>query len=171
MIKLMKWLDIAALSVAALSIVVMMLIVSWDAVSRYLLHAPLVWSFEIITYYLLGISLYMAVSATFKDGDHVNIDLFRLMFPARLRNWIDVVWCLMAAFVFGLIAYAAWKAMGQSMDRNQFFPGIIRWPAWVSYVPIIVGSSLTVLRLALHSFELAVWGKDEDVVTFGEPTE
>ena len=171
MIKLMKWLDIAALSVAALSIVVMMLIVSWDAVSRYLLHAPLVWSFEIITYYLLGISLYMAVSATFKDGDHVNIDLFRVFFAPWVRARLDAAWCLLSAGAFAIMVYGAVKQSLRALERGTFMPGYIMWPAWITYAIIALGLAVLTLRLVLHAAQLTLRGEDNQVTVSGEPTE
>lgn len=169
--RLMNWLDTAAIAISGLCLIVMMLIVSWDTFSRYALGAPLVWSFEIISYYLLVISLYLAISPTFTRDDHVSIDLFRQMFPDRLRDWIDVIWCLMAAAVFALIVWASWRSLGHSFQRNQFFPGLIRWPAWISFLPIVIGTGLIVLRLVVHAAELAFRGRRPGVTLPGGTTE
>ena len=139
--RLMKWLDLAGMAIAVICILVMMLITSYDALSRYLLNGPLIWSFEIINYYLLGFTLFFAVAPTFATGSHISIDLFRRMFPVRLRNWIDVVWCLLAAAAFALIAYAAWGELHKAVDRRLFYPGLVRWPAWIAYLPIMTGSA------------------------------
>lgn len=168
---LMKYLDRLSITVAILSTVMMMLIVSYDALSRYAFNAPLPWAFELITYYLLITALYMAVSTTFARGDHINIDLFRLLMPTWLRTRLDAIWGLMAAAVFGLIAWGAWDEMLHAYSRNEFLPGYITWPAWVSYLPILVGTFILVLRLLVHSFNLAVFGEDEDLILQGEPSE
>lgn len=148
------------MSAACVSIVVMMLITSYDASARYLFNAPLIWSYEVISYYLLAFTLYLAVAATFASGDHVSLDLFRSMFPTRLRNWFDVIWCLLVALAFCLFVYAAWHDMMRAYNRGAFYPGFLRWPTWPSFLPIILGGGLTVLRVLFHAWELAVHGRD-----------
>lgn len=169
--KVIRWLDTAVMGVAALAVLVMMVIVSYDAISRYVFNAPLIWAFEIIAYYLLGFALYFAVSPTFSNGDHISIDMFRAMFPVRLRDWLDVLWCLLAAAAFAAIAYAAWHELQVTAARRRFFPGLLRWPAWISYVPIVVGCSVVTLRLTFHAFILAVYGSKSGAAILGEGNE
>lgn len=168
MLKLLHRLELAALALAALCICAMMLIVSYDAISRYALNAPLPWAFELITYYLMIAALYFAVSMTFSSGDHINIDLFRNLIPPALRARLDALWCLMAAAIFAVIAWGAAAEMLHSYERREFLPGYITWPAWASYLPIALGTGLTVLRLVAHAVVLLIHGEDTDVAEIGE---
>lgn len=169
--RAITWLERLSLGVAVLTGVLMMLIVSYDAISRYAFNAPLPWAFEIITNYMLITALYMAVSATFTHGDHINIDLFRHLMPAGLRARLDAVWGLLAAAAFGIVAYGAWREMMRAIARNAFLPGYFTWPLWVAYLPILIGAGILVLRLVVHSANLAIRGEDPSVAVHGEPNE
>lgn len=164
MSKTILILERLTLALAVFCVAAIMLIVSWGAVSRYAFRAPLPWAFELITYYLLIAATYFAVSATFQQGDHINIDLFRGMMPPRLRAGLDVVWTLLAAAIFAIITYGAWSEMTHAYARNEFLPGYITWPAWVSYIPIVLGFGLLVLRLLAHALVLAIHGRDPEVL-------
>ncbi|MCB1396659.1 MAG: TRAP transporter small permease [Rhodobacteraceae bacterium] len=169
--RAITWLEQLSLGVAVVTGILMMLIVSYDAISRYAFNAPLPWAFEIITNYMLIIALYMALSATFTNGDHINIDLFRILMPGWLRARLDTVWGLMSAVAFGLVAYGAWREMMRAIARNAFLPGYFTWPLWVAYLPILIGAGILVLRLVVHSVDLLIFGEDKDVVVHGEPNE
>lgn len=151
------------LGVAVICVALIMFIVSYDAVARYVLRAPLPWAFELITYYLLIAATYLAVSATFQQGDHINIDLFRTMMSKRLRAILDVIWSVLAALIFAIITYGSANEMSHAWQRNEFLPGYITWPAWLSYLPILLGFGLLVLRLLAHALALLTRGEDPDV--------
>ncbi len=155
------------MAVAVLAVLLMMLITSWDAVARYVFHAPLPWAFQLITYYLLGTALYLAVSATFSHGDHINIDLFRPHIPRRLRSALDAVWSLLAMLVFGIIGWGGFQSLAHAWERHEFLPGYFVWPAWLAYLPIVLGSSLMALRLLHHAVMLVLHGADRDVAIPG----
>lgn len=160
----LSWLERLILSLSVLSVTLIMLIVSYDAFSRYVLHAPLPWAYELITYYLMLAATYFAISATFQAGDHINIDLFRKYIPDALRARLDALWSLLAAVIFGIVAYGAWTEMMHAYARNEFLPGYITWRAWISYLPIVLGFGLLVARLLLHAVLLLVEGKDRYVI-------
>ena len=169
--KVILILERACMAIAITAVAVMMAIISYDALSRYLFNAPLPWAFQVVSYYLLGVALFLAVSATFSASDHINIDLFSAKMPVRLRNWIDVVWGLMMVIVFSILAIAAWKSMMTAWNRNSFLPGHISWPAWISHLPIVLGAGLMSLRLLNHCYRLARSGADPDVAVVGEATD
>ena len=159
------------MALAMLCVFLIMLIVTYDAVSRYAFNAPLSWAFELVTYYLMVIAVYFAVSSTFTHGDHVNISLFSDMMPRRPRASVECVWSLMAAAVFAVIAYGTWENTLSAFRRDEFLPGIIVWPAWLSHLPIPLGAGLTALRLVLHAWTLATRGEDPAVLSPQEPME
>ena len=97
--QFLKRLEQASMLIAVAAITLIMLIVSFDAILRYLFNSPLQWSYELVGYYLMVVGIYFALSGTFTSGDHVNITLVRDMLPKRLLAWLDIVWCLVAAVV------------------------------------------------------------------------
>ncbi|MFT3973779.1 MAG: TRAP transporter small permease [Amaricoccus sp.] len=161
--RIINRLEDAALAIAVVCVVFLMLAVSYDAASRYLFNHPQLWVFDVVRYYVLIATVYLAVSATFRHGDHIQIELFRDKIPKPLRARLDAVWSLLAALAFAVMAYGAYKSMGKAIQRNQFLPGDIVWPAWISYLPIALGCGLMTLRMILHAVRMLVHGRDEDV--------
>lgn len=161
--KLIRWLEQGAMAVAIVCVASIMLIVSVDAIGRYVFKAPLPVTFELVTFYLLITAVYMALAATYRQGDHINIDLLQTRMSPRWRAGFDIVCSLLAAAVFALIAYGTWQHMVDAYRGREFIPGIIVWPVWLSYLPIPLGTALLVARLLHHSATLARHGTDPHV--------
>lgn len=171
MTRLLNRIEFISMSIAILAVALIMVIISMDAVLRYAFNAPLRWAFELVSYYLMVIGVYFAVSTTFTSGDHISITLLRDVIPPRLRAWIDVVWVSIAAVIFGFMAYGTYHHTISARENVEFIPGIILWPAWLSHLPIPLGCALLVLRLVHHAITLAVTGQDPSVEEHGEPNE
>lgn len=169
--RLIWRLEQLTMAVAVGCVVLLMLVVSADAVGRYVFASPLPWAFELISYYLLIVVTYGALSSTFQRGDHIHLDLIKRLFPKRLSAWLEVVYSLLAAVVFSLIAYGAWHELVESYLAKEFLPGYIIWPAWLAYLPIVIGAALLVMRLLHHSWMLARLGHDPAVETESESVE
>lgn len=169
--RIIKFTEQASLLIALLAVAIIMVVVSLDAVLRYAFNAPLQWASELVRYYLMVVGIYFAVSATFTHGDHVNITLLRGYIPQRLRAWLDVIWCLMAAAVFAVIAYGTWGNVTHAYARTEFIPGYVIWPSWLSHLAIPLGAGLIVLRLVHHSMVLLLRGADPDVAEEGDNAE
>ena len=169
--KLIKRLDQAAMLLAVIAAAMIMVFVSIDATLRYAFNAPLRWAFELVRYFLMVFVIYFALTATFVKGDHVNITLFRDMMPKRLVAWIDIAWCLLAALIFGVIAYATWGNVSYAWEHREFIPGYFLWPSWLSHLPIPLACGLLVIRLLHHCYVLATVGADAEVEDHAEDIE
>jgi TRAP-type C4-dicarboxylate transport system permease small subunit len=161
--KLIRWLEQGAMAVAVVCVASIMLVVSVDAIGRYLFKAPLPVTFELVTFYLLITAVYMALAATYRQGDHINIDLLLARMSPRWRAGFDIVCSLLAAAVFALIAYGTLQHTIDAYRGREFIPGIIVWPMWLSYLPIPLGAALLVARLLHHSATLARQGTDPHI--------
>jgi TRAP-type C4-dicarboxylate transport system permease small subunit len=163
--KIIRRLEQVEMAVAAICVVTIMLVVSADALGRYIFKAPLQVTFELVTFYLLIAAIYFALSETYRHGDHINIDLIHANLPKRIRAWVDIVCSALAAVVFAVIAYGAWRHMIEAYVHKEFIPGYIVWPVWLSYLPIPLGAALLVIRLLHHIGVLARRGEDPDIET------
>lgn len=157
---LISRLEKAAIFIAVVCLVLIMFIVSSDAVLRYAMNAPIPWAFEIVTYYLIIISVYFTLSPAFRSGDHINIGLIRSLMSMRVRAWLDFLCSALALVVFVFIAYGALHHSSVALSRNEFLPGYTMWPAWLSHLPVAIGAFLLVLRLAHHCYTLVRLGHD-----------
>lgn len=161
--KLIRRLEQAGMAVAVVCVVAIMLVVSADALGRYLFKSPLPVTFELVTFYLLVASIYMAIAATYRHGDHININLIQNKLPKAVRNASEVVFCVLTVIVFALIAWGALQHSIEAWRRKEFIPGYIIWPVWLSYAPIPIGAALLMLRLLHHCGRLATRGDDPSV--------
>lgn len=143
------------MGIAVVATVITMITASYDAIARYLFNAPLSWGFEFIAYYMLVVIPYFSLSATYSAGDHLRFDLIHQKLPSKFRNMTDFISTLATAVVFTVIGYAAWAHVIEAYESNAFIPGIIMWPVWLSYLPIVIGTGLLVLRLIIECYSLA----------------
>lgn len=161
-------LEQVAMGIAVLCMVIIMLTISYDAIARYVFNSPLPWAFDLVTYYLMITAVYGALASTFTHGDHVAITLFQPMIPRRLRIVIESVCSVLVAIVFLVIAYGAGHATHEAYLRNEFLPGYIVWPAWLSQLPVPIGCALLALRLLHHGWTVFRDGEDPHVQAFHE---
>lgn len=152
--KTIRWFERVCLALAITSVVAIMLLVSYDSIVRYVTHRPLPWTFQLISYYLMGFALYLAISATFQNGDHIALDLFRPKFSPLVRRITDLLWGILATGTFVLISYGAWNQMLHAYITQEFMPGHIIWPAWLAFAPVVLGAGVFVLRLLQQCYAL-----------------
>lgn len=157
--------------IAIFATAMIMVLVSLDAILRYGFNSPLRWVFELVTYYLMVIALYFALSSTFTHGDHVSIDLLRDMMSPRVRRVLDIVWVLASAVVFCFLAYGTGRHTISAWQNNDFIPGYFLWPSWLSHLAIPLGIALIILRLVHHAIILIVSGDDPSVEEHGDIVE
>ena len=156
MYRLICKLEKVAMSIAITAAVIVMITASYDAITRYLFNSPLSWGFEFIAYYMLVVIPYFSLSATYSAGDHLRFDLVHQKLPSGLRRFTDLVSSLATAIVFAIIAYSAWTHLVEAYETNAFIPGVIMWPVWLFYLPIVIGAGVFVLRLIAECCSL-VW--------------
>jgi len=161
---LIRRLEQAGLALAGLCICLVMFTVSADALMRYAFRAPLQWATDLTSFYLLVGAAYLAISSTFTAGDHININLLHQRLPARLRAATDSLCALAYLAVFALVGYLAWEAATQALRNQEYMPGYIEWPVWLSYLPIPLGMAILCLRLVHHICMLLRRGEDPNVV-------
>ncbi|MBN9574530.1 TRAP transporter small permease [Alicycliphilus denitrificans] len=161
---LIRRLEQVGLALAGLCICLVMLTVSADALMRYALHAPMQWATDVTSFYLLVGAAYLAISSTFTAGDHININLLHQRMPVRLRAVTDALCALAYLAVFALVGWLAWETAVEALHNQEYMPGYIEWPVWLSYLPIPLGTGILCLRLVHHIFMLLTRGQDPHVV-------
>jgi len=163
-----KRLEQALMAVAVGIIILVMLIVAYDAFSRYAFNAPLPWAFEGIKYYLLVTLTYFAVSSTFQHGDHIGVDLFYNMVAPQTRRVFGLISATLMLVLFAAITWGTLQVVGTQFERGAIVPGYFALPAWLSYLPVALGSALMCARLITHIVALLRHGHDPDVVEHSE---
>lgn len=138
---------------AALATGAIMVIVSLDTVLRYSFHAPLTWSIDIVSHYLMVALFYLAVSYAFEKGDHIRMLAFRRLVGARVMAFIDAVIYACVAFIFATIGTRMFATMLHQWQAGESFIGVYRYPSWITSAPLALGCLLLVARLAVRTLQ------------------
>jgi TRAP-type C4-dicarboxylate transport system permease small subunit len=164
-------LEQVAMVIAVCCVVTIMFVVSFDAIFRYSINSPIPWAADLVTYYMMVLLVYFSLSPTYRAGDHMNINLIMTMLPRRVQSLVDLTCSLLAVTAFSIVSYGAFLHAADAFKGNEFLPGYILWPAWLSHAGVAIGAGLLVVRLVHHAYMLAKLGRDPFVDLEGESTE
>lgn len=146
--KLLCSVERVTLSISCVLTVFVMLIVSADAISRYLLNAPIGFTFDLVIMYIMPATLFCALSFTLRHGAHVNVDL--IVGYLRPRQF-DILSGLLMLIAFPLVLFLGtegavntWRAwLGGDVTT-----GVYAWQIWLSEIIVPIGFGLLAARVA-----------------------
>lgn len=143
-------------TVAAACLVAVMLIVFTDVAARYLVHAPLAWSYDVIGMYLMPALFYLALSDTLAGEHHIAVDLLRPRMPAWLLRVTEVVGNGAMAAVFLLIAWIYGASALDNYASGARVMNAVQWPSWIPEAIVVLGAFTISLRLVGRAIGHAV---------------
>lgn len=150
----LTWLEESALKLAGLATFVIMLIVSVDVFMRYGFNHPFSWSYDLIGMYLVPLSFFFALSATFRRNHHVAVDLFYLRAGEPLRRLARLlVAILIIPFVAWIVGLSAVDARTRLVNGDAV-AGAVLWPTWIPSFLVAAGFLLIMVRLILDAVAL-----------------
>lgn len=144
-------LDAALVSVGCLMMFALMCLVVADVSLRYLFNAPLQWSYEVISIYLMPGLFFLAVSHTLKAHSHVAVDILHNYVGTRTRYVFESIACVLATPVF---AVCSWLAAGKTLEEFQTAATAssgLPVPSWTVSIFLPVGFGLLTLRLLVNA--------------------
>lgn len=139
-------LEVAMMAVSAVAIAAIMIIVTLDASLRYVLSAPLTWSYELIGLYLMVAVFFLALPDTLNHHGHIAVDIFQRSFPLRLRHLLLGIGYALSTWVMVLITWGAAQRLKTAFVQDERIAALVAWPTWVAYLLVAVGSAAMVLR-------------------------
>ena len=107
----------------------LMLVVVGDVSLRYLFNAPLQWSYEVISSYLMPGLFFMAVSHTLKANAHVAVDILHNYVGRTTRYVFEAVSTVVALPVFALCTGSRRSTPGTTAKRRHLDERA-RGPTW-----------------------------------------
>lgn len=148
--RIVTALENALASLASLMLLAIMLLVVLDVALRYIFRAPLGWSYDLISMYLMVGLFFFSLSSTLQHEEHVRVDLLLKHFPPALRHLSELVTYLAASLVFALITYVTFDKALQSFQAGEVAPGVVPWPSWLSTALVPIGTGLLLLRVVFR---------------------
>ena len=137
-----RWLSF----VAALALAAIMLVVVADVMLRYLFAAPLFWSYDLISMYLMVTVFFFALSDTLHKHGHVAIDLFQGLLPLPVRFAGEALGYGLGTVVFCLVAWKLTERTATAFANDEVTATLIPWPLWLSHFPAALGSWVFAVR-------------------------
>lgn len=138
-------------------LIVIMLLTTGNVIGRYLLNSPIQGVIEVISQFLLVGVTFIALAKAHREGAHVAVTVFVSRAPERLRRSILVLGNLVTAIVFVFLATRVWKLMFDAMEAGTTAAG---FPTWWSWLMILFGCIMLVIRLVLQVVLTLLTGAD-----------
>jgi len=142
-------------SVAALFVFVIMAVVAVDVGMRYFLNAPLSWSYDLISMYLMVGIFFFALSDAAQHNHHISVDILFQYIPVSLRRIFQIIGYVVAIpFFMAIFWLGARQAVGR-FQAGDVVSGAIAWPTWPPSAMVALGAGLIVIRLVFRVIALA----------------
>ena len=138
--------ETALAQLAALAMFLIMIVVVLDVAMRYFFAMPLVFSYDLISMYLVVIVFFFALPDTLHKHGHIAIDIFQPYLPVRLRFAAETLGYAAGALVMALIAWKLSERTWVAFVNDEVTATTIAWPIWLSNLPAAIGCWLFALR-------------------------
>lgn len=136
---------------AALMVVFLVLIVSADAVMRYIVGLPILWASDVVEALLLYI-LFFGSAWLLREEGHVMVEIvFNRMNP-NIQGLLNVVTSVLGAGMCLILTWFASAATWASFQRGVMLIGGITYPKYVLLAPIPLGSFLLTIQFIRRTY-------------------
>jgi TRAP-type C4-dicarboxylate transport system permease small subunit len=143
--------DDVLMVIGCLMLFALMFVVVGDVVLRYLFNAPLQWSYEVISSYLMPGLFFFAASHTLKAHAHVAVDIVHNYVSRRTRYVLESLVSVLAAPVFlyctVISAHHTWADLATAATSTSG----LALPTWTVSVMLPIGFGMLTLRLILNA--------------------
>ena len=129
----------------------LMFVVVGDVVLRYLFNAPLQWSYEVISSYLMPGLFFFAASHTLKAHAHVAVDILHNYVSRHTRYVLEALVSVLAAPVFLLCTVVSARNTWADLETAATSTSGLALPTWTISVMLPIGFGMLTLRLVLNA--------------------
>lgn len=147
--RVLRVFEFIALLVAAAFLLAAMLLISADALFRYIFNNPLVFQLTVTEDYLLIGIVMMSLAWGFRTGGYIRISGLANLLPAVSRNLLLRAGVLASAGYAAVLCWQSWGHFWSAFITSEVKYGVIDYPVWLSHVWVPTGLGLLALRLTL----------------------
>jgi TRAP-type C4-dicarboxylate transport system permease small subunit len=147
--RVLRVLELASMYLAAAGLMAIMIIVVVDVALRYVFSAPLSWSYDVVSMYLVTVVIFMALSDGFRSGIHIKVDLIQRLQGTRLLALAEIVGYCASMTLFGLILHELIVHGLTAFINAEVVAGAIAWPTWPPHLVASIGVALLFVRIGL----------------------
>lgn len=131
--------------VSAICLLVVAVIITYEALMRYLFNSPTIWVKEVSIYLCIAIG-FLAAAYTLKNNGHFAITIFvDLLSPAKRRK-LRIVTHLMGIIYSSVLLYKGIELVTFSYEINDVSTSLLEVPLWIPKMLVPVGCSVLTLQ-------------------------
>ena len=125
----------------------------FQIINRQLLGGTfsMAWADELVKMIVLWLAMVGSIAAC-RDNKHIRIDLITHILSGTVVSWIKVVVDLFAAAVCAMIAWQAWRLIGEERTWGDVILGDV--PLWLAHAIVPVAFALVSYRFLVRVFSL-----------------
>lgn len=138
--------------VSCLGIVAMMLLVSADALGRFIFASPIAGAYEITEDYLMVMVVFLSLSYGFRRNAFVRVTSFTRLVPVRLLVTLERTCAVLATLVAAAMAIGGLDTTLRAIRIGEFSSNLLQYPLAPAYSIVVVGATLLCVRLLQSIF-------------------
>jgi TRAP-type C4-dicarboxylate transport system permease small subunit len=125
----------------------------FQIINRQLLGGSfsLAWADELVKMIVLWLAMIGSIAAC-RDNKHIRIDLITHILSGQIVSWIKIVVDLFAAAVCAMIAWQAWRLIGEERSWGDVILGDV--PLWLAHAVVPLAFALISYRFLVRVFSL-----------------
>lgn len=139
---------IANLGLVGLAI--MMVVITANAVSRYLFDNPITGTYELTELYLMPMAIFLTAAYLQRNGGNINVDILYDRLPDDAQLFVDLIGRVSALVIFSAIAYSAGTEFWSGYVQGLRSVGVISFPIYLSWFVMAVGLFALAVRLVFQ---------------------
>jgi len=109
------------------------------------------WADELVKMIVLWLAMVGSIAAC-RDNKHIRIDLITHILSGTIVSWIKVIVDLFAAGVCAVIAWQAWRLIGEERTWGDVILGDV--PLWLAHAIVPLAFALVSYRFLVRVFGL-----------------
>ena len=139
----------ALLAFAATLAFLLSFLVVADVVGRTAFGAPVKGTPEIVSMSIV-IICFLQASYAIRSGGMLSVDVIPALLPARLRDALLALGCLLGAGFFAVVLYGGMDPLSHAWSSNEYEgEGALRVPTWPARFAVMLGAGLAAIDYLL----------------------
>jgi TRAP-type C4-dicarboxylate transport system permease small subunit len=147
--QVLCWCEKVAIMVAAAILLFVMVLVTYDAIMRYVFNSPLIFQYTLTEEYLLIAIFLLAMPWGFRTGGYIRISGVAALLPGAARNFLLRAGLLVSVAYIAALAFKAFEKFHGLWLSGETRIGIIELPNYLSWICLPIGLGLLAARLLM----------------------
>lgn len=146
--SLVEHAEAALTALAGVCLLLMMLLISSDAILRYLSDAPIEGVFEVSENYLMPTIVFGTLSYAYARGAIISVHVFVRQLSPLVRRQLTRCYGIVGGIMVVAVLIGGWALLERAIEIGSVAGGV-EIPLWPGYALLCIGSIVFLARLLL----------------------